>query len=251
MEEKRPQLSLVIPMYNEQKIIRNTVSTLLEEFRALPYSFEIIFSDDGSTDGCANTVSTLCTDNPELKLLCHPYNRGKGAVVRDGVLFASGEYVVFTDCDIAYGVKAVIEVFEILRKGDSDIVIGSRVKHGNGYGGYTKIRRFASKYYLKLVRKIAGFSYSDSQCGIKGFTSACAKRLFPLCVTDGFAFDLEVLMLADKAGFKVEEMGVEILSHNQYSSKVKMIPDAIKMLKDVKNIKKRADTDALESEKFR
>ena len=236
-------LSVVIPMYNESKNVRRAINELTEAMRGFGEDFEILFSDDGSTDGCAGIVSEHTQSHPEIRLLCHPENRGKGAAVREGMLSARGEYIVFTDCDLAYGTKSVTDIFAALRLGENDIVIGSRTLTTDGYGGYSELRKFISKNYLTLIKTVSGFSHTDSQCGIKGFTSEAAKRIFSLCRTDGFAFDLEALMLAEKLGYKVGEIPVCVLTHAQHTSKVKLIPDALSMLADIRKIKKRLKRD--------
>lgn len=232
-------ISVVIPMYNEEKNVRKAITELTDTLRGYGEEFELIFSDDGSTDGCAGTVSEYTQSHPEIRLLCHPVNRGKGAAVRDGMLASHGEYTVFTDCDLAYGTESVVDILRALRTGENDIVIGSRTLHPDGYGGYTAMRRFISKNYLNLIKAASGFSRSDSQCGLKGFTAAAAKKIFSLCEIDGFAFDLEVLMLAERLGYKVGEIPVSVLTHAEHTSKVRLLPDAICMLTDISRIKKR------------
>ncbi len=232
-------LSVVIPMYNESQNVRKAINELTAAMRSSGEEFELLFSDDGSTDGCAGIVSEYTQSHPEIRLLCHPENRGKGAAVREGMLAARGRYIVFTDCDLAYGAKSVTDMFSALQTGNSDIIIGSRTLRPGGYGGYTGVRKFISKNYLSLVKTLSGFPHSDSQCGIKGFTAKAAKEIFSLCQTDGFAFDLEALMLAEKLKYKIKEMPVCVLTHAEHASKVRLLPDALKMLADIRKIKKR------------
>lgn len=120
---------------------------------------------------------------------------------------------------------------------DCDVLIGSRNISGDGYEGYTFIRKLASKTYIKVLNTYAGFRLSDSQCGFKVFRGDCARKIFSLCTTDGFAFDIEVLMIASRLNYRIGEMGVKIINHRE--SKIHVISDAFRMLGDLRKIKKK------------
>ena len=232
------KISVVIPMYNEEKIIADTIKTLNE---ALERDFgkgeyEAIFVSDGSKDKCLEIATELCKDNESLKAIGYEVNRGKGAAVRMGMLEAKGDFILFTDCDLAYGVDIIKEFYDEFVKTGSDIVIGSRSK-GDGYAGYTLKRKLMSKVYIKYLNLVAGFKHSDSQCGIKGFSSKAAKDIFSECECDRWAFDLEALMIAGRLGYKVSEYGAKIINHRE--SKIRPIHDAIEMTREVGKIKKR------------
>lgn len=231
-------LSVVIPIYNEEKTVKKSVCRLTEYLRTLGISFEVLISDDGSRDSGAGIVSALSQKYGEIRLLCNPLNRGKGAAVRDGMLAARGEYIVFTDCDLAYGETVIYEILQRLQSGSSDIVIGSRSLHPNGYDGYSPVRKAVSEKYLKLINRSLKIPHSDFQCGLKGFTASARDKLFPLCKTNGYAFDLEVLLLAERMELSVTEIPVRVLPEIKHSAKAKMLPEAIKMLYDAGRIKK-------------
>lgn len=114
---------------------------------------------------------------------------------------------------------------------------GSRSKSPNGYKNYTFLRKAASKAYLKFLNVVGGLKLSDSQTGCKGFSKEAAKKIFGVCETDGFAFDFEALMLAKKFGFSILEIPVEVKNHR--ASKIRLLRDSIKMVKDIRKIKKR------------
>ena len=116
-------------------------------------------------------------------------------------------------------------------------MIGSRAIDPDGYKGYTFIRRLASKAYLKVLTVYAGFSHSDSQCGIKMFRGEAAKKIFSYCEIDKWAFDFEALLIAKKLGMKVDEHPVHIINHRD--SKIHLISDSIRMMGDIRRIKKR------------
>ena len=229
------KFSLCIPMYNETSIIEATARTLSDYMQANFDDYEIIFSDDGSRDGSAELVRSLGL--PNVRVVGYEQNRGKGCAVRTGILAATGDIVMFTDADLAYGTDVIFEVADIFAKGSTDVVIGSRNIHPDGYEGYTFIRKLASKTYIKILCIAGGLKLSDSQTGCKAFSSKAAKDIFSRCETDGFAFDFEVILWAQKLGYRFTEMPVKIINHRE--SKVRVFRDAFRMLRDLRKIKKR------------
>lgn len=231
------KVSLVIPMYNESSIIEGAIKTFSEYLKSKYEDWELIFVDDGSKDGCGDAVRKASEKEPRIRLEGYQDNRGKGCAVRTGMLAAKGDIVVFTDCDNAYGEDAVGRMIDMFSESKADIIIGSRNLSKDGYKDYTFIRKLASKTYIKVIGIVAGFKFSDAQSGIKGFRREAAQKVFRNCEVDRFAFDLEAIMIAQKAGFKIEEMPVTIINHRE--SKVRVLRDAFKMLSDVRKMKKR------------
>ncbi|MBP3293301.1 MAG: glycosyltransferase, partial [Clostridia bacterium] len=166
-------------------------------------------------------------------------NRGKGHAVRLGMQAAQGDLCLFTDCDLAYGTDIIPAMANRMSSSPADVLIGSRAIAEDGYAGYTLARKLASKAYVRLLALSAGFRYTDSQCGIKLFRREAAKKIFSLAETDGWAFDFELLLLADKLGCKIEEYPVKVLNHRE--SKIHLISDSLKMAGDVRKIKKRIE----------
>ena len=197
--------------------------------------YEIIFSDDGSRDGSAELINALSL--PCVKVVGYKENRGKGCAVRTAMLDADGDLIMFTDADLAYGTDGIKTFANTFEKEKCDVIIGSRSKSPDGYKNYTFFRKLASKAYLKFLNTVGGLKLSDSQTGCKGFSKEAAKKIFGACETDGFAFDFEALMLAQKFGFSIYEMPVEVINHRE--SKINLIRDAAKMTKDILKIKKR------------
>lgn len=230
-------LTVIIPMYNESLIVADAVRTLDAAMaKLLPAGdYELIFVSDGSTDGCAEIARSLLPEHPALRVLEYTPNRGKGCAVRTGMLAAEGDFVLFTDCDLAYGTEIIGDFLGRYQQGGCDVLLGSRAL--GGYDGYPLLRKVMSKTYLKFVSVAAGFRHSDSQAGIKGFSQKAAKAIFSECEENSFAFDLEALMEAERQGFCVAEMPVVIVNHRE--SKIRPIHDAVNMLKQVSKIKKR------------
>ncbi len=237
-----PYVSVLIPMYNESAIAADTARTLwraMDSFRRkYGWSFEIIFSDDGSRDDCAARIqNTAAAENLDgVRVIRYEDNRGKGSAVREAVLASRGEIVLYTDCDLAYGTDVIADAVGRYING-VDAVIGSRNLSEDGYEGYTPLRKLASRMYLKVLCVMAGFKLSDSQCGCKSFRGDLARKIFAKCQTNGFAFDFEVLLLAGKLQANIEEMPVRIINHR--ASTVHVLRDSVKMLKDLAKIKKR------------
>ena len=231
--------TLVIPMYNESKILPDTLGKVFDYMESeFPEGYEVIFSDDGSLDGSRRIVDVFAAAHPSFRTVGYEKNRGKGCAVRTGVLAANGDIVVCTDCDLAYGLEVVGRAMKIFADDEStELVIGSRRLAKDGYEGYTFIRKLASKTYLKCLAIAAGFKLSDSQCGFKCYRADAGKRIFEGCEVDGFAFDFEALIRAQKFGMKITEMPVKVINHRE--SKVHVFSDSIKMLRDIAKIKKR------------
>ena len=236
------KISVCIPMYNEAAIAADTARALWREMDALRraegWEFEILFSNDGSADDCAARVESAARDDAldGVRVVGYEKNRGKGAAVRCAVLASTGDVVLYTDCDLAYGTAVIGEAVRRYRDG-IDAVIGSRRLSGGGYAEYTFLRRAASKIYYAILRVALGFRLSDSQCGFKSFRGPLARKIFAKCETDGFAFDFEVLMLADKLGAVIDEMPVTIINHRE--SKVHVVRDSVRMLRDLSRIRRR------------
>lgn len=229
------RISLCVPMYNESSIIADTARAL-DKYMSEHFSddYEIIFADDGSRDGSADIVKSLGLKN--VKVVGYPNNQGKGCAVRHGILASCGDIVIFTDADLAYGVDVIEEGVRVLDEKEYDIVVASRAKHSEGYEGYTPIRKLASKTYIKVLNLFGGIKISDAQCGFKAFDGEKGRKIFSLCKTNNFAFDLEVILWAQKMKFKIYEMPAKIINHRE--SKVNVLKDAFRMLKEISVIKR-------------
>ena len=230
------KISLCIPMYNENSIIAETAQTLSDYMSATFEDYEILFSNDGSTDGCDKTVEAM--NLPHVRVVGYPNNQGKGCAVRTAMLEATGDIVMFTDADLAYGTDVIKRVYDKFAENpDADLVIGSRNLSDDGYEGYTFIRKLASKIYIKVLCFVGGFKLSDSQCGCKAFSHDAVQKIFPRCEVNGFAFDFEAILWATKFGMVIKEIPVKIINHRE--SKVRVVSDTFKMLRDLRKMKKR------------
>jgi len=237
-------ISVIIPMYNEEALIEQTVHRLLS-LQFGEYDFELIFSDDGSQDDCAKIVKKIAQNHSNIHLIENKTNRGKGAAIREGVLLAKGDFILYTDCDLAYGTEQMESIVKEAVATDSDVLIGSRNLHPKGHDGVSSLRKLTSKMYMKLISWYTKCGVSDSQSGLKCFKGSVAKDIFSHCIVNRFAFDLEVLLLGKQFGYTISEFPVCIIHSDEElnrNSKVHLIFDVIRMMKDVIKIKKRIKT---------
>ena len=230
------KVSVIIPMYNESRIIADTAKTLSRAMQEAFDDYEILFSSDGSTDGCDEIVRSL--NLPFVRVTGYEKNRGKGCAVRTAMLEAQGEILIFTDADLAYGTDVIQEAVTVLQDNpDVGLLIGSRNLGKNGYGNYGFLRRLMSRTYIRVLCLFGGFRLSDSQCGFKAFRRDAARSIFSLAEVDGFAFDFEAILLAKEQGIEIAEMSVRVLCHGD--SKIHIFRDSFKMLAELRRIRKR------------
>ena len=230
------KLSLIVPMYNEAAIIEATARTYYEYLSSHFEDFELIFVDDGSADDCGPKVEALRL--PDTRVIRYTPNQGKGNAVKTGMLAASGDVRMFLDADVAYGTEVIGRAAGLFAEHpDKDLVIGSRPLHPEGYAGYTFIRKLASETYIKVLNVAGGFRLSDSQCGCKAYRGPAAEVIFSRTETRGFAFDFETILWAQELGCGILEMPVKVINHRE--SKVSVVRDTFKMLKELHAIKKR------------
>lgn len=231
-----PMITLVIPMYNESSIIRDTAKKLDEYMRANFESYEMLFSDDGSNDGCGDMVREL--DLPSVRVTGYAENHGKGCAIRHAMLEARGEITMFTDADLAYGTDVIKRAYDYLIANTSTgMLIGSRNLSKDGYEGYTALRKLMSKVYIRVLGIVGGFRLSDSQCGCKAFRGQAVKEIFSRAKVNGFAFDFESILWAQHLGIRIDEMPVKIINHR--ASTVNVFKDTFKMLRDIYGIRRR------------
>jgi dolichyl-phosphate beta-glucosyltransferase len=204
---EQPVVSVVIPAYNETQRILPTIGAIAAYMSARGEPWELIVADDGSTDDTVAVLQQLGLAN--MRVLVADRNGGKGKAVRRGVLAALGDYVLFADADQSTPIEQFELLLDPLLSGRFDISIGSRAGLSAETTRKSLLRRALSKGLQVLVRVGFRIDTKDTQCGFKLFTKTVALDLFSLQRTDGFSFDLELLYLAAKRGYRTIEVPVE------------------------------------------
>lgn len=199
-----PDVSIIVPAYNEASRLPESLPRLVAASRAL--DAELILVDDGSRDGTAEVAADLLRGVPRSLLLRHGGNEGKGAAVRTGVATATGRKIVFMDADLATDLDHLPEVLDALD--DAHLAIGSRAAPGAITTGGSRSRAYMGWAFNHWASSVTGARLTDFQCGFKGFRAATAKVLFDLSQVDGFAFDVEILALAHRIGYRTVEVPV-------------------------------------------
>lgn len=231
--------SLVIPAYNEACRLPHYLDGVRRYLTAeFAGRYEVIVVDDGSQDGLPGFLDQLQPNWPELSVLRHPTNRGKGAAIRSGMLVARGELLLFTDADGATPIEEEMALRTAIR-GGVQIATGSRVTTPGRTNRTVRgwFRGFIGRCFAGLVRCLLDLSVRDSQCGFKLFTREAGMALFPLSRECGFLIDVEVLSLARKMGFRVAEVPVGWCE--MPGSKVQLVRDGWKMFWGVWGLRRR------------
>jgi len=237
-EKDKPEVSVVIPAYNEELRLPVYLEKIKEYMTAHPeLRMEILVVDDGSKDRTAALVEAENARDPRFKLIRQIPNKGKGAAVRRGMLLATGHYVVYADADGATPIEELDKLLTTARNG-AEIVIGSRRLAAQAEERQRNpLRALMGMVFYKTVNYFAVPGIKDSQCGFKMFRRDVALRLFAMGAETGWAFDVEILYLAQLYGFAITEVPVNW--HEIAGSKVSPVKDALKMLVAVFRIRNR------------
>ncbi|TVP44897.1 MAG: glycosyltransferase family 2 protein [Gemmatimonadales bacterium] len=223
--------SVVIPAFNEEDRLPRYLEEIRSFFETVPWTVEVIVADDGSVDGTPRLVTELARSWPALKLDSLPSNCGKGAAVRQGILGAQGQRILFTDADGATPIEEIHRLSRALDDG-ADIAIGSRALAGSDTHVETNLRRRLVGRAFHLMVSILGVrNIRDTQCGFKAFRAEVAHPLFEAITVDGFGFDVEAMLLAQRAGFRIDEIPVN-WAHVD-GSRISVLRDSPRMAREV------------------
>ena len=230
-----PDLSIVIPAYNEESRIEPTVRDIVRYCRTRGRGFELILVDDGSRDGTTSVGRLLSEEFPELRVIRLAANHGKGYAVRTGVVNAIGRLVLFADADGATPIEEIERLESALDSG-ADVAIGSRALRARGVQVHAKLyRHLMGRTFHLLVEWLADGGVKDTQCGFKLFRSSVAQDLFSRMRMNGFSFDVEVLVMARRRGYRVAEVPVNWT--HRAGSKVRLTLDSLRMADDLVRIR--------------
>ncbi len=232
-----PDISIVIPAYNEEIRLPATLQKLQQFFASTGWhaNTSVLVVDDGSTDATVNIVRTMQKTWKNLDLLVLPHV-GKGAAIRNGLLYANGNYIMFCDADMAMPVDQLPRFFPPISP-DADIIIGSRELPDSHRYQEPFYRHFMGRMFNQVTQFLVLPGLEDTQCGFKRFTRPAARKLAEHQLVDGMAFDVELLALARHFQYSIAEIPIDW--HHDSHSKVRTWQDTLAMTRDVYQIRQR------------
>jgi dolichyl-phosphate beta-glucosyltransferase len=235
-----PTLSIIIPAYNESARIGPALEQVLACIHERNWQAEVIVVNDGSRDDTAEIVRGFAAQDPIVRLVENPTNRGKGYSVRNGVLHGTGKIIMFTDADLSSPIEETERLLDSIKKG-ADIAIGSRwLDRGRQTKHQPWYRQLFGRCFNAVTRLVMGLPFADTQCGFKAFRRDAAHTIFQLQRIDRWGFDPELLFIALKRGYTVEEVPVT-WGHDD-RSRLSYLNDGIKMLQELMYVRWNAMT---------
>lgn len=203
-------LSIVVPAYNEQSRLPETIRQIQEYLSRTQWAFhEILIVDDGSSDKTAEVADSFAKADSNVRVLRNPGNRGKGYSVRHGMAEARGEWRLFTDADLSAPIEEIEKLCDAVEREGSQVAIGSRALDRSLIGVHQPgMRESAGRVFNAVMRGVIGLQIADTQCGFKLFQKEAALEIFPRQTQDRFGFDVEILFIAKKHGYKISEVPV-------------------------------------------
>tara|TARA_Y100000590_G_scaffold469346_1_gene656402 strand:- start:13538 stop:14278 length:741 start_codon:yes stop_codon:yes gene_type:complete len=224
-----PLLSIIIPAFNEESRIINTLVIIENYMSTMLFEWEVLIIDDGSTDNTKDILETWIKNRKHFKVNTVKHN-GKGAAIKYGILNSYGKYQFMCDADLSMPIEKISEFIKKMDEGHQ-IVIGSRQIMGSKRFNEPRMRHILGRIFNFLIKSILINNIEDTQCGFKCFNSKISKDLFKLQQINGFAFDVEILFLAQKNNIKILELPINWY-HND-KSKVRIILDPLLMARDI------------------
>ncbi|MCX7717464.1 MAG: glycosyltransferase family 2 protein [Candidatus Sumerlaeaceae bacterium] len=229
-----PHLSVIIPAYNEEHRLQQSLPVVFDYLRRQPYDWEVLVVDDGSRDATGEVARRLGAGLP-VRVLRNDPNRGKGFSIRRGMMEARGRHRLFSDADLSTPIEELDKFWPVLA-GGCGVAIGSRaLKESRLEVRQAPYRELMGRAFNLLVQALLLPGIRDTQCGFKIFTAAAAEAVFPHQTLDGFSFDVEILVLARRAGFRVHEVPVRWI--NSPDTRVHALRDSVKMFTDLLRIR--------------
>ena len=226
-----PGLSLVVPLYNEAQVIEDSLRALVPYLEGLGRSFEIVLVDDGSIDGSRAILERAAAADGRLRVVVHPANRGKGAAVRTGVEASEGDAVLFMDADLSTPLEEMPGFLGALDSG-YDVVLGNRRAPGSRITRRQPLlRETLGKGFTTLTRLLLAPGVHDFTCGFKAFRRGAAQAIFGRSTLDGWAFDAELVVIAQEQGLKLAQ--VPVRWHNEDDTKVRLLGAVLGSLRDL------------------
>ena len=233
-----PYLSIVVPAYNEARRLPPALEKLAAFCRELGRSYEVLVIVERSTDGTLEIAARFAAQQAHFQAVDNAVQRGKGHAVRSGMLRARGEFVFYMDADLSVPLAAVPEFLaRFAGVPRADVLLGNRQ---HAMSRITRrqswLRRSMGQTFNRILKACGLASLHDTQCGFKAFRREAARAIFSRQTLDGFAFDVEVLLLAERLGYKIADLPVEWI--NSRESKVRILHDSLAMLRDTLRVRR-------------
>jgi dolichyl-phosphate beta-glucosyltransferase len=230
-----PQYSIIVPAFNESERISTTLERVLGYAAERRWNSEVIVVDDGSRDATTDIVREYMQKNPTVRLLQNPGNRGKGYSVRNGMLNAQGDVLLFSDADLSSPIEEAHRLFSAVANG-ADVAIGSRWLQTELQTRRQPLyRQFFGRIFNLTLRLVLGLNFKDTQCGFKAFSRRSAEAIFPHQHIERWGFDPEILFLARRFGFKTVEVPVS-WAHRE-GTRLSPFRDGIRMFGELLKIR--------------
>ncbi|MFB3815702.1 MAG: dolichyl-phosphate beta-glucosyltransferase [Terriglobales bacterium] len=230
-----PAYSIVVPAYNESARIGPSLQRILDYLTHEHWDAEVVVVNDGSRDDTAALVRAVAERDARVRLIENPGNRGKGYSVRNGMLHARGEALIFSDADLSSPIQEAAKLTAAIREG-ADVAIGSRWLRPELMTERQPLyRQLFGRLFNLLLRVALGLKFRDTQCGLKAFTRHAALQVFPRQRIERWGFDPEILFLAQRAGLRIVEVPVE-WAHDE-RSKINPLVDGIKMFLELLRVR--------------
>ncbi|MEO6052317.1 MAG: dolichyl-phosphate beta-glucosyltransferase [Pyrinomonadaceae bacterium] len=235
----KPEISIVIPAYNESERLGRPLKTILEFISTTGANADVIVVDDGSTDDTANVARNTFAAMPNVAASAIRYeeNRGKGFAIKTGLLAAQADVALFTDADLSTPIEEMAKLIEPIQNGEFDVTFGSRAIDRSLIGTHQPWRREQGGKVMNLIIKmISGLPFHDTQCGFKAFNMLKFRSLLDLMKIDRFGFDIEFLFVADYNGLRLKE--VPVRWNDVAGSKVSVFRDTKRMISELAQIRR-------------
>ena len=230
---EHPFLSIIVPAYNEERRLPKTLPRIVAFLQTQDYPGEVIVVDDGSLDNTAKVVEEMAAQLPFINLIRNEH-RGKGYAVKTGMLAARGDYLFLCDADLSMPIEEVAKFVPPALE-EYDVAIGSREITGARRYDEPSLRHLMGRVFNFLVRLLAVRGFQDTQAGFKCFRREAAHDLFPYQTMDGFGFDVEVLFIAQKRGYRIVE--VPINWYYMTNSRVSPVGDSVRMVREILQVR--------------
>jgi len=231
-------ISIVVPTYNDNTVIGTTIETLVDFLNRENIKGEIIIVNDGGREETVRAIKEKIEKYPEIKLIARKVNKGKGYTVREGLEQAQGDFIFYTDADLPYLTKPIKTIFEMLQRSEADLVLANRDFATDGDNKKPAWPRLIThRIYSLFVRLLLPLEFSDTLAGLKGMNKKLLSKIISKLTIDKWSFDVEILLVAKKAGFKIKEMPVSLKNVGKTNLNIKR--DAPQMIKEVLQVWKK------------